>query len=67
MRNQRLWTAAVAWLDVSVESAGGGDVFRPIDATRKSDLKLLDRLLTARTPVSKLVGVVDERDVFKFS
>jgi predicted N-acetyltransferase YhbS len=50
-----------------IASAGGGEGFRPIDATLESDLELLDRRLTGRTPVSKLVGVVDERDVFKFS
>ncbi len=51
----------------SVACAGGGDGFRPIDAMRKSDLELLDRLLSERTPVSNLVGVANERDVFKFS
>ncbi len=51
----------------SVASAGGGAGFRPIDPTRRSDRELLDRLLTERTPVSHLVGLVDERDVFKFS
>jgi predicted N-acetyltransferase YhbS len=51
----------------SVSSPGGGDGFRPIDATRRSDLELLDRLLSERAPVSKLVGVVDEHNVFKFS
>jgi predicted N-acetyltransferase YhbS len=51
----------------SVPCVAGGGGFRPIDATRKSDVDLLDRLLSERTPVSNLVGVVDERDVFKFS
>jgi len=51
----------------SVSSLAGGEGFRPIDATRSSDLELLDRLLGARAPVSQRVGVVDERDVFKFS
>ena len=51
----------------SVTSPGGGDGFRPIDATRRRDLERLDRLLSERAAVSKLVGVVDERDVFKFS
>ena len=51
----------------SVSSPGGGKGFRPIDATRRSDIELLDRLLRARTPVSHRVGVVDELDVFKFS
>ena len=50
-----------------VASSGGGDGFRPFDATRKRDLELLDRLLGERTAVSNLVGVVDEHDVFKFS
>ncbi len=51
----------------SVASAGGDAGFRPIDPTQRSDRELLDRLLTERTPVSNLVGLVDERDVFKFS
>ncbi len=51
----------------SVASAGGDGGFRSFDTTRESNVEQLDRLLTERTPVSKLVGVVDERDVFKFS
>ena len=50
-----------------VASSGGGDGFRPFDATGKIELELLDRLLGERTAVSNLVGVVDEHDVFKFS
>jgi predicted N-acetyltransferase YhbS len=50
-----------------VASTGGDDGFRPFEAVRPGELALLDRLLTERTPVSKRVGVVDERDVFKFS
>ena len=51
----------------AVASPGGCKGFRPVDATREGDLERLDRLLDARTPVSNRVGVVDERDVFKFS
>ena len=48
-------------------SPGGGDGFRPFDAASQSDLERLDRLLGERAAVSHRVGVVDERDVFKFS
>jgi len=51
----------------TVASAGGNNGFRPFDATRIGEIERLDRLLTERTPVSKLVGVIDEHDVFKFS
>ena len=51
----------------SVTSPGGGDGFRPIDATRRTDVELLARLLRERVAVSQLVGVVDEHHVFKFS
>ena len=50
-----------------VESAAGRAGFRPFDADRPGDLELLDRLLDGRAPVSERVGVVSERDVFKFS
>lgn len=50
-----------------VQSAGGAAGFRAIDPGSSNDVALLDRLLTDRTPVSNRVGVVDERDVFKFT
>lgn len=50
-----------------VVSAGGNGGFRPFDPTRNGEIERLDRLLAERTPVSELVGVLDERDVFKFS
>jgi len=49
------------------ESPGGRAGFRAFEPDRRSDLELLDRLLDARTPVSNRVGIVAERDVFKFS
>lgn len=51
----------------AVASSGGRAGFRPFDAARKGDLDRLDRLLGERTPVSNLVGVVEESHVFKFS
>jgi len=51
----------------SVESVGGKAGFRAIDPRSADDVALLDRLLTDRTSVSNLLGVVDERDVFKFT
>ena len=50
-----------------VASAGGGDGFRAFDPTRAGEIGRLDCLLRERTPVSQLVGVFDEHDVFKFS
>jgi predicted N-acetyltransferase YhbS len=50
-----------------VRSSRGRPGFRPIDPARADDLELLDRFLLDRTPVSKRLGVVGERDVFKFS
>jgi predicted N-acetyltransferase YhbS len=50
-----------------VRSTGGTAGFRAIDPGSIQDVALLDRLLTDRTPVSNRLGVVDERDVFKFT
>lgn len=50
-----------------IHSRGGANGFRAIDPNRVDDVAVLDRLLTRRTPVSHRVGVVDERDVFKFT
>jgi predicted N-acetyltransferase YhbS len=47
------------------DSPAGRGGFRAFDAKR--DLQVLDRLLDERTPVSNRVGVIEERDVFKFS
>jgi predicted N-acetyltransferase YhbS len=51
----------------SVAFPGGDGGFRAFDPARGNDLGSLDRLLRERTPVSMLVGVVEELDVFKFS
>jgi hypothetical protein len=50
-----------------VASPGGCEGFRPVDATSGADVRLMDRLLSERSAVSNRVGVVAERDVFKFS
>ena len=50
-----------------VASEGGGGGFRAFDPSRNGEIGRLDRMLTERTPVSELVGVFDEHDVFKFS
>jgi hypothetical protein len=50
-----------------IESRGGRAGFRAFEADRRGDLELLDRLLDTRTPVSNRVGIVEERNVFKFS
>ncbi len=50
-----------------VASEGGGDGFRAFDPSRNGEIGRLDCMLTERTPVSELVGVFDEHDVFKFS
>jgi predicted N-acetyltransferase YhbS len=57
---EQRFVAKVAW-------AGGNDGLRAFDPTRIGEIGRLDRLLTERVPVSELVGVFDERDVFKFS
>jgi len=50
-----------------VDSAGGGRGFRVLDACEPGDLAILERLLRERVSVSDVVGVVRERDVFKFN
>jgi predicted N-acetyltransferase YhbS len=50
-----------------VDAPGGGRGFRVLDARELEDLAVLERLLRERVPVSEVVGVVRERDVFKFN
>lgn len=50
-----------------VDAPGGGSGFRVLDAREPGDLAVLERLLRERVPVSDVVGVVRERDVFKFN
>ncbi len=57
---EQRFVADVAWV-------GGNGGFCAFDSTRSGELGRLDRLLTERVPVSELVGVFDEHDVFKFS
>ena len=45
----------------------GGQGFRPIDPASIEDVARLDRLLSERHPVSNVMAVVNEHDVFKFS
>ncbi|MCU0291146.1 MAG: GNAT family N-acetyltransferase [Thermoanaerobaculaceae bacterium] len=47
--------------------AGGTDAVRELDLQDPDDLTLLHRLLETRTPVSEVVGVVDEKAVFFFN
>ena len=49
------------------DSAGAGDGFRPLDTRSPSDVRLLHRLLATREPVSNIVGVVREKDIFCFN
>ena len=48
-------------------SCSGAEGFRPFDLSLDGELTRLDRLLTERTPVSHVAGVVNELDIFKFS
>ena len=41
--------------------------FRLIDTTLKQDVDLLQRLLSTRTPISNIAGVVEERAIFSFN
>ncbi len=50
-----------------VESNGGRDGFRALDLASPDDLDLLDALLESRVPVSRSLGVVREKNVFKFN
>jgi predicted N-acetyltransferase YhbS len=50
-----------------VESNGGRDGLRALDLLSPDDLDLLDALLESRAPVSQSLGVVREKDVFKFN
>jgi ribosomal protein S18 acetylase RimI-like enzyme len=50
-----------------VRSRGGRAGLRPLDFGTSRDLGLLDRLLEQREPVSRVVGVVNEKACFKFS
>lgn len=52
---------------VTVDSAGGTGGLRRLDLGVPEDLALLHRLLATRTPVSEVVGVVDEKAVFLFN
>ena len=52
---------------VPVSSPGGGPGLRPLRIDSDTDLELLDRLLERRTSVSDVLGVLSEKDVFKFN
>jgi predicted N-acetyltransferase YhbS len=52
---------------VQCNSTGGTDGLRLIDKEDAGDVALLNRLLEAREPVSKVVGVVREKAVFCFN
>jgi hypothetical protein len=52
---------------VPCASPGGVQGFRSCDPHAPSDLRLLDRLLETRLPVSKILGVVQEKGVFSFN
>jgi hypothetical protein len=49
------------------ETRKGKDELRQLDPHNESDIVLLHRLLETRTPVSNVVGVVDEKGVFCFN
>lgn len=50
-----------------VDAPGNGRGLRRLAPESDADLKLLDRLLEVREPVSAIVGVVRENAVFKFN
>ena len=52
---------------VRVDPRSGQPGFRSVDLGRADELELLDRLLAARTPVSEVLGVVRDHDLFKFN
>jgi predicted N-acetyltransferase YhbS len=52
---------------VRCDCAGRHDGFRVLDPRRPSDVAALHRLLETREPVSRIVGVVDEKAVFCFN
>jgi predicted N-acetyltransferase YhbS len=45
-------------------STGGVDGFRLLNLSDEKDIKLLNRLLSTREPVSNIVGVVNEKSLF---
>jgi GNAT superfamily N-acetyltransferase len=49
------------------DSPGGTNGFRVLDTTDSNDVKLLNRLLETREPVSRILGVVKEKAVFYFN
>lgn len=49
------------------QSTGGMDGLRSLDLENPADRKLLQKLLEQRTPVSNIVGVVNEKAVFYFN
>ena len=57
---EHLFTASCA-------SPGGTQGFRPVNPYDPKDLRLLDHLLDTRVPVSHILGVVQEKDVFRFN
>lgn len=50
-----------------VNSQGGSDGLRVLNVTNQQDLELLHRLLEKRSPVSHVLGVVNEKPVFCFN
>lgn len=48
-------------------SPGGRQGFRPFKPHDPDDLRLLERLLETRAPVSRILGVVQEKAVFSFN
>lgn len=57
---EHLFTASCA-------SPGGRQGFRPFKPHDRGDLRLLERLLETRVPVSHILGVVQEKAVFSFN
>jgi predicted N-acetyltransferase YhbS len=50
-----------------VNSQGGSNGFRVLNTADRQDVELLHRLLETRSPVSQIVGIVNEKPVFCFN
>lgn len=53
--------------NTQVNSQSGSNGFRVLDTANYQDVELLHRLLQTRSPVSNIVGVVNEKPVFCFN